>query len=61
MAIKTFIPALLFILNRLCRYGQRYNEQLSARLTPPQKQLLENALAACVALTNSIGALPRGD
>jgi hypothetical protein len=61
MAFRTYIPALLFIMNKLCRYIQKYQSQLNGNLTAPQKVLLEALLAACIALTDSIGELPVED
>ena len=58
MASRNYIPTLLFIMNKLCRYIQRYQMQLNENLDTGQQTLLNNLLNACIALTDDIGPLP---
>lgn len=58
MSARTYIPMLLVIANRFCRYVQKYQNQMNHHLTEEQKDLLDAATSACVALTESIGVLP---
>lgn len=50
MALKTWIPALIFTLKRTCRYINRWKIQLQAHVPPAAVPLLDGVLEACEAL-----------
>jgi hypothetical protein len=54
MAQRTYVPQIVYILNRACKYIQKYSDQLKKYLTNTQYSLLQAVLAACVAFTDSI-------
>lgn len=61
MAARTYIPTLLKILERVCKFIARYQTQLNGHLTEPQQALLQNVVTACNIFVAAYGALPIGD
>jgi hypothetical protein len=50
MPLRTYIPALVFILERACRYITRYQTQINSHLTTDaQRTALGVVLTACQA------------
>lgn len=58
MGSRTYVPTLIRMLRKLCLYITRYAPVLRGHLTGPQQALLDEVMAACTALTESIGELP---
>lgn len=61
MAGRTYIPTLLKILERVCKFVARYQSQINEHLTTPQQTLLQNVVTACNVFVAAYGALPIGD
>ena len=61
MAARTYIPTLLRILERVCKFIARYQSQINEHLTAPQQALLNNVTTACNVFVAAIGVLPIGD
>jgi hypothetical protein len=61
MAARTYIPTLLKILERVCKFVARYQTQIDAHLTDSQSALLQNVVTACNVFVAAYGALPIGD
>lgn len=51
---RTYIPGLKVFANALCRYIQRYSDKLKSRLPAPTGVLLDQLLAACIALSDAL-------
>lgn len=51
---RTYIPHLKTISGWLCRYIQRYQDQLNKNLSAPVQTLLANLLEACIALSDAL-------
>jgi hypothetical protein len=58
MAARTYIPGLRFVLNRLYRYGTRWQTELEANLTTPQYECLTAVLSAVLECLVALGAPP---
>jgi hypothetical protein len=61
MAIKTYIPGLVFILKAAHRYATRYQSTLALALTPDQLTCLTStvqALADCLAIIHPDPPIP---
>lgn len=58
MAARTYIPTLLRVLERVCKFVARYQSQINAHLTSPQQALLQNVVTACNIFVAAYGALP---
>lgn len=61
MAGRTYIPTLLKILERVCKFVARYQSQINEHLSSPQQALLQNVVTACNVFVAAYGALPIGD
>lgn len=61
MGARTYLPTLLKILERVCKFVARYQSQINEHLTAPQVALLANVVTACNVFTAAIGVLPIGD
>lgn len=61
MAARTYIPTLLKILERVCKFVARYQSQINEHLTAPQQALLGNVVTACNVFVAAYGALDIGD
>jgi hypothetical protein len=61
MGARTYIPTLLKILERVCKFVARYQSQIAEHLTEPQKVLLNNVTTACNAFVAAYGVLDIGD
>jgi hypothetical protein len=49
MAVKTFVPALVRLANRMCKYITKHHATLAATLSGPQLTLLNAMYTACQA------------
>lgn len=61
MARRTYVPQIVYLLNRVCKYIARYSDQLQKYLTNPQYSLLQAVVAACVAFTDAYEAPEIGE
>lgn len=55
---RTYIPTLIYLLRRICKYIVKYGPVLNAHLTETQRGYLDEIMAACTALTDDLGELP---
>lgn len=61
MAARTYLPTLLKILERVCKFVARYQSQINQHLTSPQQVMLANVVTACNVFVAAIGVLDIGD
>lgn len=62
MALRTYIPTLLFLLHQLCNYIVRYRSTIDSHLTTDgQRTALTAVFTACQAFTALVPEEPIGD
>jgi len=61
MPFRTYIPALLFIVGRLCVYTARYDSQIRANLSPGAIGAYNALRAACDVFVSLVPQPPQGD
>lgn len=61
MGARTYIPTLLYLLEKVCKFVARYQSQIASHLSAPQIVLLSNVVTACNAFVAAYGTLPIGD
>jgi len=62
MAKRTYLPALLYLLNAVCTYIGRRREKINANVGAEGVPLVDAVVEACMALTELlIEIIPRGD
>lgn len=61
MAGKTYLPTLLRILERVCKYIIQYRTQIISHLPEGGAAALDGVITACNVLTALIGVIPIGD
>jgi len=58
MGARTYVPQLLAILQRVCKYIVRYNTQIKAHIPEDARPLLDNIVTACNAFTDLVPPIP---
>lgn len=58
MARKTFIPTLIYMLHRVCRYIVRYRDTIITHLPEGGAALLDAVYVACLAFTDAVEHTP---
>jgi hypothetical protein len=61
MGARTYLPTLIRILERVCKFVARYQSQINEHLTAPQQVLLGNVITACNIFIAALGILDIGD
>lgn len=61
MGARTYLPTLLKILERVCKFVARYQSQINEHLTAPQQGYLANIVTACNVFVAAVGVLDIGD
>lgn len=61
MGARTYVPQLLAILQRICKYIVRYNVQIKAHIPDAAKPKLDAIVDACNDFTELIPPLEIGD
>ena len=61
MAARTYIPTLLKILERVCKFVARYQSQINQHLSAPQQAQLQTVVTACNVFVAAVGVLDIGD
>ena len=58
MAAKTFVPALVRLLNKACKYIAKHHDTMALYLSSTQMTALDAVNAACVAFTTLVPVHP---
>lgn len=58
---RTYLPTLLYWMDKLCAFMQKYETQIKSHLTDPQISAFNTLLVACQAFRAIYPSLPQGD
>lgn len=61
MALKTYIPTLIFIVRQICIYTARYDAKIRANLPPSAIPAYDGLRAACDLFFATVTPAPEGD